>query len=151
MVLDYVNFDEAKQSQLPALELLIKLGFKYISCKDALDLRSGDDSKILLTDVLSRSLMRLNSYDNNGVQQKFSESDIAKVVDELESTRIEGLIDTGRQVFAQIMSKLGGSSITVFHDGRHESKSIRYFDFDSIAHSKILLSLGSKSTIFTFF
>ena len=146
MALDNVNFDEAKQSQLPALELLIKLGFKYISRKDALDLRKGNDSKILLTDVLNHSLMRLNSYDNNGAQQKFSESDIAKVVDELESTRIEGLIDTGRQVFAQIMSKLGGSSITVFQDGRHESKSIRYFDFDNIDNNEFSVTAEYKIT-----
>lgn len=146
MALDNVNFDEAKQSQLPALELLIKLGFKYISRKDALDLRGGNDTKILLKDVLSRSLMRLNSYDNNGVQQKFSESDIAKVVDELESTRIEGLIDTGRQVFAQIMSKLGGSSITVFQDGRHESKSIRYFDFEDLDNNEFNVTAEYKIT-----
>lgn len=146
MVLDNVNFDEAKQSQLPALEFLIKLGFKYISPKDALDLRGGDDSKILLTDALSRSLMQLNSYDNNGVQQKFSESDIAKVVDELESTRIEGLIDTGRQIFAQIMSKLGGSSITVFQDGRHESKSIRYFDFENPENNEFDVTAEYKIT-----
>ena len=48
MSMEPINFDEAKQSQLPAVELLINLGWQYLSCKQALALRGDDDSRVIL-------------------------------------------------------------------------------------------------------
>lgn len=146
MSMDNVNFDEAKQSQLPAVELLINLGWEYLSSSEALTLRGGDDSKVLLADVLRRSLQRINSYEHAGKTYDFEESAIAKKVDELENTRIEGIIDTSRDITDTIMPKLGGSSIPVFHDGQHESKSIRYIDFDDLANNEYHVTVEYKVT-----
>lgn len=136
MSMEPINFDEAKQSQLPAVELLINLGWQYLSCKQALALRGDDDSRVILGDVLRRSLMRINSYEHVGETHKFKEGDIARVVSELESIRVDGVIDTSRAVTDIIMPKLGGSTIEVFHEGKHENKSLRYFDFDNIANNE---------------
>ncbi|NCU38830.1 restriction endonuclease subunit R, partial [Candidatus Saccharibacteria bacterium] len=136
MSMEPINFDEAKQSQLPAVELLINLGWQYLSCKQALALRGDDDGRVILGDVLRRSLMRINSYEHVGETHKFKEGDIARVVGELESIRVDGVIDTSRAVTDIIMPKLGGSTIEVFHDGKHENKSLRYFDFDNIANNE---------------
>lgn len=144
MSMDGVNFDEAKQSQLPAVELLINLGWQYLSRKDALDLRGSDDSKALLSNVLMRSLMRINSYEHNGQMLKFSSHDIAKVADELEATRVEGLIDTSRQITDTIMPKLGGTSIEVYHDGQHQARSIRFFDFDNPENNEYHVTVEYK-------
>lgn len=144
--MDNVNFDEARQSQLPAVELLINLGWEYLPCHEALTLRGGDDSKILLSDVLHRSLMRINSYEHAGQTYKFEEGAIAKKVDELENTRVEGVIDTSRNITDIIMPELGGSSIEVFHDRHHESKSIRYFDFDKPANNEYHVTVEYKVT-----
>jgi type I restriction enzyme R subunit len=146
MSLENVNFDEAKQSQLPAVELLLGLGYKYLSCAEALELRGGNDSKYLLGDVLRRSLARLNSYKYDGQPHKFSDADIAKVAEELESIRLNGLIDTSREISSIIMPDLGGSSITVYHDGRHESRSIRYFDFDRPENNEYHVTVEYKVT-----
>lgn len=144
MSMDTVNFDEAKQSQLPAVELLINLGWEYIPCREALHLRGGDDGKVLLGEVLRRSLMRINSYEHAGQVHQFEESAIAKKVDKLENTRVEGVIDTSRNITDIIMPKLGGSSIEVFHNGHHESKSIRYFDFDNPANNEYHVTVEYK-------
>ena len=133
---DKVNFDEAKQSQLPAVEMLVNLGWEYISSKQALALRNGDDSRVLLGDVLQRSLMRLNSYEHAGQQHKFTEQALARVAEELEATRVDGIIDTSRQITDIIMPKLGGSTVKVFHDGHEESKSLRYFDFENLDNNE---------------
>lgn len=146
MSMDAVNFDEAKQSQLPAVEALINLGWKYLPAREALALRGNDDTKVLLGDIVRRNLMRINSYEHAGKKYTFSENDIARVVDELESTRVEGVIDTSRNITDIIMPKLGGSTIQVFHDGLHESKSIRYFDFDRSENNEYHVTVEYKVT-----
>lgn len=128
-MLENVNFDEARQSQLPLVELLINMGYTYISREEALAQRGGDTSNFLLHNIARRSLMNINEYERDGQNVKFSEVDVATVVDELESTRVEGLIDTSKDIFHAIMPKTGGKTIEVFADGQRESKSFRYIDF----------------------
>lgn len=144
MSIEQVDFDEVRQSQLPAAWLLMQLGYKYISREQALTLRGGDDSRYLLTDVLKRSLMRINSYDYEGQERKFSESDIDMVADELENYELNGVIDTSREISAKIMPKLGGSSIEVSVGGRRESRSIRYFDFDNLNNNEFHVTVEYK-------
>lgn len=144
MSIEQVDFDEVRQSQLPAAWLLMQLGYKYISREQALALRGGDDSRYLLTDVLKRSLMRINSYDYEGQERKFSESDIDMVADELENYELNGVIDTSREISAKIMPKLGGSSIEVSVGGRRESRSIRYFDFDNLDNNEFHVTVEYK-------
>ena len=45
------NFDEAKQSQLTAVELLINMGYKYISPAEVDAQRGNDHSKFILKDI----------------------------------------------------------------------------------------------------
>lgn len=144
MSVEQVDFDEARQSQLPAAWLLMQLGYQYLSRQQALELRGGREDRYLLTDVLKRSLMRINSYDYEGEQRKFSESDIDMVADELENYELNGIIDTGREISAKIMPKLGGSSIEVSIGGRRESRSIRYFDFDNIDNNEFHVTVEYK-------
>lgn len=128
-MLENVDFDEAKQSQLPLVEMLVNMGYTYLSREEALAQRGGDTGKFLLHDIARKALMDINSYDTNGQQVKFSEADVAKVVEELEAIRLEGLIDTSREVSHMIMPKIGGKTIEVFAYGRRESRSFRYIDF----------------------
>lgn len=45
------NFDEARQSQLPAVELLINMGYTYLPCAEAQRLRKEDNSKFLPKEI----------------------------------------------------------------------------------------------------
>lgn len=145
-MLQNVDFDEAKQSQLPLVEMLINLGYVYISRADALAQRNDDTSKFLLGDIARSSLMRLNGYEYNNNQVKFSELEVAKVVDELENTRLEGLLDTSKDIFNTIMPKIGGKTIEVYHDGRYESKSFRFIDFIDITKNDFHVTVEYKVT-----
>lgn len=129
-MLERVNFDEAKQSQLILVELLINLGYTYISAEDALKQRGGDTSKFLLQDIARSSLMRINGYEHAGQHYQFSEKDIATAVDELENIRVEGLIDTSKEVYDIIMPKSGGKTVRTYHDGDYVSKDMRFVDFE---------------------
>ena len=120
MSMDNVNFDEAKQSQLPLVEMLVNMGYTYLSREEVLAQRGGDTSKFILHDIARQSLMDINSYETGGENLRFSEADVAGVVEELEAIRLEGLIDTSRNISHMIMPKLGGKTIEVFADGRRE-------------------------------
>lgn len=131
MNMDNVDFDEAKQSQLPLVELLVNMGYSYLSPEEALAQRGEDTSKYLLHDIARESFMNINSYESGGQELKFSEADVAGVVEELEAVRLEGLIDTSKAISHMIMPKIGGKTIEVFADGRRESRSFRYIDFSN--------------------
>ena len=123
------NFDEARQSQLPFVEMLVNLGYDYLSCEEVLRLRGGDASKFLLKDIACDALMAINSYEHKGKEYKFSAKDVSDAVDELENIPFEGLIDTSRKIYNMIMPTTGGKTIKVFQDGGSISKSFRYIDF----------------------
>ncbi|MFZ2276057.1 MAG: HsdR family type I site-specific deoxyribonuclease [Candidatus Nanogingivalis sp.] len=130
MNLTNVEFDEAKQSQLPLVEMLVNMGYTYLSREEALAQRGGDTNKYLLHNIARESFMAINSYKTDDQQEiKFSETDIAEMVEELEATRLEGLIDTSKAISHMIMPKIGGKTVMVFADGRNESRSLRYIDF----------------------
>jgi hypothetical protein len=53
-MLEKVNFDESRQSQLPFIELLLNMGYTYISAEEALRQRSGDTSNFILASLRIR-------------------------------------------------------------------------------------------------
>ena len=55
-----VDFDEVNESQFPAVELLVKLGWTYLSREEANKARNGDHRKVILTNIAKDALMRIN-------------------------------------------------------------------------------------------
>ena len=129
--LDGMNFDETKQSQLPFVEFLVNMGYRYISASDVLAERGGDTSKFILRDTAIRKLAEINEYEHNGEMHKFGDKNIAEAVDELENIQFEGLIDTSRKIYSMIMPTSGGKTIKVFHDNKNISKNFRFIDFNN--------------------
>ena len=127
--LDKVNFDETKQSQLPFVEMLINMGYRYISAGEVTVERDGDTSKFILKKTAHKYLSKINQYEHQGEKYKFSDKDVAEAIDELENLPLEGLIDTSKKVYGMIMPTIGGKTIKVFHDGKNVSKSFRFIDF----------------------
>ena len=57
------HFDEAKQSQLPTVELLINMGYQYLSRAETDEQRNNDHSKFILKDIAFQKLQEINSYE----------------------------------------------------------------------------------------
>ncbi len=140
-MLEKVNFDEARQSQLPFVELLLNMGYKYISEEEALRQRGGDTSNFILSDIAVKKLMEINGYDVDDVKYKFSEKDIRDVIDEIEHIQYEGLIDTAQNIYNMIMPTSGGKTIKVSHDGKIISKNFRFIDFNTIKNNDFHVSV----------
>ena len=125
-----VDFNEAKVSQLPFVELLINLGYTYLPSTRVNEERDGDMSKFILKDIATKQLQKINSYEHKGEEYKFTDKEILEAVEELENVPFEGLIDTSKTIFNLIMPTTGGKSIEVLVDGKRVSKNIRYIDFE---------------------
>ncbi len=130
-MLENVYFDEAKQSQLTAIELLLSLGYQYISAEDAYLGRDAESSDVILVDIAAQKLMEINSYEVDGVEYKFSEKDVRDAIDELEHLQYEGLIDTAQKIYNIIMPTSGGKTIKVNHGGKKVSKNFKFIDFNN--------------------
>ena len=123
------HFDEARQSQLPLVELLINMGYTYLPRAEVLRERHEDTSKFILKDIAFEALRRINSYEHSGQMWKFEDEEIKKAIDELEAIKFVGLVDTSKEIYNTIMPTTGGKTIKVFHEGKSESKSFRFIDF----------------------
>jgi len=131
MDISQINFDETKQSQLPFVEMLINMGYRYISSEEINKERRGDNTRFILRRTAFKKLSEINSYEIKGETFKFKDTDVFDVINELENIQLEGLIDTSRKVYSMIMPSSGGKTIRVFHRGRNESKNFRFIDFEN--------------------
>lgn len=128
-ILGNAQFDEARQSQLTLVELLVNMGYEYVSSTEVMRQRGEDAGKFLLKEYAAEALQRINGYEYNGRAFKFSEKDVWDSVGELENIAFEGLVDTSRKVYNMIMPTSGGKTIKVTHEGKTTSQNFRYIDF----------------------
>jgi type I restriction enzyme R subunit len=134
-MLEKVNFDEAKQSQLTLVELLLSMGYSYVPADEALRQRGGDMSNFLLSDIAAQKLMDINGYEVGGEIYKFSEKDIRDAIDELEHIQYKWLIDTAQEIYNMIMPTSGGKTIKISHSGKQMSKNFRFIDFEHVENN----------------
>ena len=129
-LISQVDFNEAKVSQLPFVELLINLGYSYLPSAKVNEERGGDVSKFVLKNIALEQLKKINSYEHKGERYQFTDKELLEAIEELENVSYEGLIDTSKKVFNLIMPTTGGKSVQVLVDGKRLSKSVRYIDFE---------------------
>ena len=148
-MLEDVDFDEVRQSQLPMVELLVALGYSYLPNDELMRQRGDDHSNYLLKDIATDSLMQINQYESGGQTFRFRREDIVEAIDELENIQFEGLIDTSKNVYNMIMPLAGGKTVRIFNEGKYESKSLRFIDFknpeQNAFHVAVEVVLGTKS------
>lgn len=81
---------ERTTSQKPALELLQKMGYTYISPAEC-ERQRGDFYGVLLTDILRAQLVRLNSYEYGDREYHFSPVNIDRAIEELDEPFADNL------------------------------------------------------------
>jgi len=137
-----IDFDEVKQSQLPLVEMLISMGYRYIPIKDVFKERREDTNKMILKDTAFESLKRIN----NKEEEIFSDKNIIDAITELEEIPLEGLIDTSKKIYQSIMPKTGGKTIEVYYKGQRISKSFKFIDFENIENNDFSFTVEFEAT-----
>lgn len=123
------NAAEKHQSQVPALQLLVALGFTPLSQEEALRLRGGRLRNVVLDDVLADQLMRINRFTHRGREYSFDLEDSHEAMRRLKPTpdRLKGLRGTNQDIYDTLVL---GTTITKSIDGDSKSYSFRYIDWD---------------------
>ena len=123
---------EDNASKYPAIELLCKLGYTYISPEDAQKER-GTLYNVLLKDVLRKQLQRINQFEFNNVFYKFSADNIERAIAELDVPLTEGLVKTSERIYDALM--LGKSFPEKLVDGTTKSFNLNYIDWDNFENN----------------
>jgi len=123
------NAAEKHQSQVPALQLLVALGFTPLSQDEALRLRGGRLRNVVLDDVLAEQLMRINRFIHRGREYGFDLEDAHEAMRRLKPTpdRLKGLRGTNQDIYDTLVL---GTTITKSIDGDSKSYSFRYIDWE---------------------
>jgi type I restriction enzyme, R subunit len=113
-------------SQIPALQLLQNLGWKYLTPDEALAERGGRLSNVILDGVLERQLRAMNRVRYRGEELPFSESSIITAIQALKSIVSDGLIRTNEKVYDLLAL---GKSLQQSIQGDVKSFTLQYIDW----------------------
>jgi type I restriction enzyme, R subunit len=121
------SFLENHISLIPALQLLQNLGWQYITPAEAVRLRNGKLSNVLLDEVLVEQLRKLNRIQFKGQEYRFSEANIQSAVQALKDVVFDGLVRTNEKIYDLLV--LGKSLQQTIH-GDTKSFPIQYVDWN---------------------
>ena len=124
-----ISFKENDISQRPALELLAKMGYQYLSPEEAMEMRDGKTSNVLLEEVLRQQLRELNSIRiGSHSEARFSEQNIENGVVALHNVPMDGgYLNANETVYNMLtLGKAFEQSI----DGDKKSYTMRYIDWE---------------------
>ena len=120
--------NEMTTSQRPAIKVLQKLGYKYISEEENKNLRNNILTDVIFKDILAKKLNEINSYEYKGEKYKFSASTIGQAIKDLNEDLVTGLISTNEKIYDLLT--LGKSYQENMVDGTKRSFDIKYIDFE---------------------
>ncbi|MCS6112585.1 type I restriction endonuclease subunit R [Clostridium botulinum] len=123
---------ERNISQLPAIEQLINMGYKFLSRKENVKARGGNLNSVILEEILEEQLKKINSYEYKGKAYKFSDKSIKDAVRELKEYPInDGFMKSNECIYDLITL---GKSFNEDPEGEGISKSfsLKYIDFNNI-------------------
>ncbi len=123
-----MDFTEDAISQLPALHLLQKLGWQYLTPDEALDLRGGKLSNVLLDGILIPWLREHNRVKFKGWELPFAEGNILSAFQALKEIPFDGLVRTNEKIYDLLCL---GKSLQQSVDGDAKSFTLHYIDWEN--------------------
>ena len=120
------SFNEKHLSQIPALHLLANLGYRYLTPEQALVMRGGRLSNVLLEEVLRDSLKRINRIQHKGENYLFSEENIQSAIQRLKNVKYDGLLKTNEAVYDLLTL---GVALEQSVEGAARSFTLNYIDW----------------------
>ncbi|MEZ4684999.1 MAG: type I restriction endonuclease [Bacteroidia bacterium] len=122
------TINEDMLSQIPALKLLVSMGWQYISPDQALEARGGRSSNVLLEEVLRVQLDKLNSIEYQGHEYPFSAAGIEEAILAVRELPVhEGYIKANQTLYELLTL---GKSIDQRIGDYRSSFTMRYIDWE---------------------
>ncbi|MCD4786317.1 MAG: type I restriction endonuclease subunit R [Candidatus Eremiobacteraeota bacterium] len=123
-----LDFSEETLSKLPALHLLQNLGWEYLTPREALKLRGGKLSNVLLEGVLVPWLREYNRVSYKRKKLPFTEGNIISAVQSLKEFHYDGLIRTNEKIYDLLCL---GKSLQQSVEGDIKSFTLHYMDWEN--------------------
>jgi len=121
------SFIEDHISQVPALQWLMKLGYKYLTPSEALEARSDRSSNVLLESILKQQLQVINYIEYKGKEFTFSEGNINAAILALRSLPLQDGFRAANHAFYDLITL--GKSFEQNVLGDKKSFSFKYIDW----------------------
>lgn len=125
------SFKEDHISQIPALQMLVKLGYTYLSPAEAERLRGGKSTNVLLEDVLKKQLKEINSIRVSANKTSlFTDENIDRGILALKNLPMnEGYIAACEKAYNLLTL---GQALEQSVDGDKKSFTLQYIDWKNI-------------------
>lgn len=114
-------------SQIPALHLLMHLGYEYLLPCEAHQLRGGKKDKVILSHIL-RQFLQKQTFTRLGKSYPFSDKSIDEAIEALEKVEDVGLIQTNENIWHSL--RLGKSFEETYDNGKG-SFNLNYIDWQN--------------------
>ncbi|MCK9205025.1 MAG: HsdR family type I site-specific deoxyribonuclease [Bacteroidales bacterium] len=123
------SFKEDHISQIPALQMLIKLGYIYLSQEEALQLRGNKTTNVILEDILRKQLKEINVRKVSSTREMiFSDANIENGIQALKDMPMnEGYIAACEQAYNLLTL---GKALEQSIDGDKKSFTLQYIDWN---------------------
>jgi type I restriction enzyme R subunit len=131
-VIDAFHFDETYLSQIPALQVLVNLGFEYLTPNEALAARGGKAGNVLLEEILRGQLKAQNRIQHKGATWLFSEENIQSAIQRLKNVKYDGLLKTNEAVYDLLTL---GVALEQSIEGDLKSFTLNYVDWRNPANN----------------
>ncbi|WP_430408703.1 type I restriction endonuclease subunit R [Kordia sp.] len=122
------SFQEDHISQVPALQLLIAMGYTYVTPNEAKLWRGNKSSQVLFEDVLRKQLQKLNSIQRKGNTYDFSEGNINAAITALKDLPMHNGFMSANNAFYNLITL--GKAFEQTIDGDKKSHTIQYVDWE---------------------
>ncbi|RLC23266.1 MAG: restriction endonuclease subunit R, partial [Deltaproteobacteria bacterium] len=120
------NYLEKVQSQLPALQLLMQLGWQYLTPEETVKLRRGRLGTTILEPILADHIRTQCCYEFKGATHLFTENAIQNAVQALKVFRATGATYQNEQAYDLLCL---GTSIPQTIEGDTKSFTIDFIDW----------------------
>ncbi len=119
---------EEAAAKLPALHVMMVMGWRYLGPSEALALR-GSERAVLLLPVL-REWLEKHRFHFKGREHALSPAGIDAVIREVSSTGLsEGLLAANRALYVKLTK---GVTVTEFVDGQKTSVTVPLIDWSNV-------------------
>ncbi len=125
--MDTPSFKEEHISQIPALQLLMKMGYKYLTPDEALAARGGRSSNVLLESTMKEHLTQSNRIQYKGKEFAFSEANINAAIIALRDLPIQDGYMQANMAFYDLITL--GKSLDQTVLGDRKSFQFHYIDW----------------------
>jgi type I restriction enzyme R subunit len=119
-------YKELISSQIPALQLLMNMGWEYLTPAEALELREGREKNVVLTGILEPWLQKLR-FERKGQWYAFSEKNIKDAIRKLTNEPFRSLMVTSEALYELLTL---GTSVSETIHGDTFSPSLHYIDWE---------------------